>query len=76
MIPCILFHCVYSLFLFLFPCYLYLYSVDSVYVVLVKSSVSSILHFYGFMERLNKLKLKLKLKLIICLLLEQRKKSW
>jgi hypothetical protein len=52
------------LLLFLFSCYLYLYSVDSVYVVLLTSSVSSILHFYGFMERLNKLKLKLNLKFL------------
>jgi hypothetical protein len=48
-------------FLFLFSCYLYLYSVDSVYVVLLASSICSILHFCGFMERLNKLKFKLKL---------------
>jgi hypothetical protein len=32
-------------------------SVDSVYVVLLTSSVPNMLHFYGFMERLNKIKL-------------------
>jgi hypothetical protein len=56
MIPCILFSL--FLFLYLFSCYLCLYSVDSVYVVLLTSFVSSILHFYACMERLNKLKLK------------------
>jgi hypothetical protein len=53
------FYFIYVLFLFLFSCSLYLYSVDSVYVVLLTSCVSSILHIYGFMEHLNKLKLKL-----------------